>query len=1035
MENDFKPGDLVRVIEDPGKRGVVIGEPGSRGRINVMFNNVPEEVYPDLLEKYEDKNINPETILQKEQYGGVRDLRGAITYYRLSGRLANLIYSLNATNTDFYAYQFKPVLHFLESPCNGILIADEVGLGKTIEAGLIWTELRVREDAKRLLVVCPAMLREKWKIELSDRFGVNADIVDAGELLEFLYKAEKNPDTEFALVASVQGIRPVRNGNEKDNKIVRLSKYIEEHGNIDILFDMVIVDEAHYLRNKETQNNKLGQQLRSVANYFILLSATPVQLKNEDLFNLLHLLDEELFRFEHTFEDQLRMYKPIVNLRDKVLKRVISREIFEKNLRNAAEKYSRLKNNEQIKYLIENLPTDDDLSTPDGRSKIADQLDRINPLSKVITRTRKRDVLEMRVEREPRMIDVEMYDVEKIFYNEVTEKVAEFCRRKGLAEGLLLSIPQRQMTSCIAAACRGWQNRVAIEKSKLEEVLYENYGDINENEEDHDNINIGVLLEQLIKLSSEIGDFETLKRQDSKYEKLLEVLKIYWENNKGKKVVLFSCFRLTLEYLAERLKEDGIESVLVYGGIDKQQALNDFKIEGGPNILLSSEVASEGVDLQFSSFLINYDLPWNPMRIEQRIGRIDRIGQVEEKILINNLLHKGTIDRHIYDRLLKRLDIFKNALGGMEVVIGKEIQELSYELLSHKLTEEQIKQRIDSSAMAIENNNKIREELESKSVQLLAHGDYIQNKVKAANELGRYISGLDLYNYVKDFFDNAYSGTKFIEINEKGKKLYKCILSINAKVKFSDFLDKHKLSSKTSIHKQDTKLLFENKMGMKLYGVEVVAQDHPLIRFVSEQLKDNQTLLSYSVINAVEIDRTKVGDMPEGYYIFAIHRETLIGSTDMERLSYVAYHIPSGQYFYNDKVEDLINKCSVDGIRMYNLERNDLYEERVKYFNKCRDELDKCFDEFCSISERENIDRINSMVSTLEEKCKSEEKKCNELIKKLEQDEKSAKLIPATMARYNKSIDRFKIKIAELRAKEKLRRQTNFVTGGLINIK
>lgn len=104
MENDFKPGDLVRVIEDPGKRGVVIGEPGSRGRINVMFNNVPEEVYPDLLEKYEDKNINPETILQKEQYGGVRDLRGAITYYRLSGRLANFHVVRRNAKWSFYFY-------------------------------------------------------------------------------------------------------------------------------------------------------------------------------------------------------------------------------------------------------------------------------------------------------------------------------------------------------------------------------------------------------------------------------------------------------------------------------------------------------------------------------------------------------------------------------------------------------------------------------------------------------------------------------------------------------------------------------------------------------------------------------------------------------------------------------------------------------------------------------------------------------------------------------------------------------------------
>ena len=112
-------------------------------------------------------------------YRRAMDPRGAITHHRLSGKLANLIYSLNATNTEFLAYQFKPVLHFLESPGNGILIADEVGLGKTIEAGLIWTELRARQEAKRLLVVCPAMLKPKGVAELSNRFGVQAQFLKA----------------------------------------------------------------------------------------------------------------------------------------------------------------------------------------------------------------------------------------------------------------------------------------------------------------------------------------------------------------------------------------------------------------------------------------------------------------------------------------------------------------------------------------------------------------------------------------------------------------------------------------------------------------------------------------------------------------------------------------------------------------------------------------------------------------------------------------------------------------------------------------
>ena len=115
-------------------------------------------------------------LIRRGAYGRSGDFRRNLTYVHLAGRLANLVYSMGITNTDFYAHQYKPLLTLLESPANGILIADEVGLGKTIEAGLIWTELRARFDMRRLLVVCPAMLREKWRDELMHRFGINAAI-------------------------------------------------------------------------------------------------------------------------------------------------------------------------------------------------------------------------------------------------------------------------------------------------------------------------------------------------------------------------------------------------------------------------------------------------------------------------------------------------------------------------------------------------------------------------------------------------------------------------------------------------------------------------------------------------------------------------------------------------------------------------------------------------------------------------------------------------------------------------------------------
>ncbi|WP_308645764.1 DEAD/DEAH box helicase [Ottowia beijingensis] len=264
-----------------------------------FFDGSEDFFLPGALEKVDRTPQGPYEMILHGRFGRVHDLRGAITYYRLSGKLANLIYSLNSTNTQFLAYQFKPVLQFLDSPSNGILIADEVGLGKTIEAGLIWTELRARQDARRLLVACPAMLCEKWRHELNERFGVRAEIVNAGELLARLEKAVRDPHEEFALIASLQGIRPPRDWDETDDApqsgAAKLARFLDDADFDDAPLDLVIIDEAHYLRNRETKTHRLGEFLRSAAQNMVMLSATPIQLHNRDLFNLLHLLDKESF--------------------------------------------------------------------------------------------------------------------------------------------------------------------------------------------------------------------------------------------------------------------------------------------------------------------------------------------------------------------------------------------------------------------------------------------------------------------------------------------------------------------------------------------------------------------------------------------------------------------------------------------------------------------------------------------------------------------------------------------------------------------
>lgn len=1039
---EIRPGHKVRLKANPSRIGMVGNEtdgPPSRLRVLVNFLDGDEQfVLKASLEKVDKVTPGPYALIARGRYGRVSDLRGAVTYYRLSGKLANLIYSLNTTNTQFLPYQFKPVLHFLDSPCRGILIADEVGLGKTIEAGLIWTELRARLDARRLLVVCPAMLREKWQMELSDRFSVQAEIVDAGELLKKLQKVRERPQDGFALIASMQGLRPPKEWDDEDKpsraEAAKLARFLDDAELDEPLADLVVVDEAHYLRNRETQTHRLAALLRPVAQNMVLLSATPIQLRSTDLFHLLNLLDEDAFPYANSFSEQLEANAPIVHLRDRLLASAMTQVEFVEELRDSL--ITRIfQDNAQIEYLISNPPDDDTLGSPRGRSEIADRLDRINPLAKVVTRTRKRDVQEMRVVRQPIAIKAAMSAVEEAFYLAVTEKVRDFCEELAISTGFMLTIPQRQMSSCMAAACRGWSEKMGqVSTEEVDATAFEAFGETES--EGGKYPKLGPLLVELVRAAQSVGNYAALREGDTKYAELLKNLRGYWKENPRKKIILFSFYRYTLDYLRERLAEDGIRSVLVYGGMDKHSALREFSDSKGPDILLASEVASEGIDLQFSSLVINYDLPWNPMRIEQRIGRIDRIGQEAEKILIWNFLYADTIDDRIYDRLLDRLDIFKQALGSMEGILGEQIRELGYELLRHSLTPEQEESRISQARVAIENLNRTQDDLENQATQLIAHGDYIQNKVRAAKELGRYIRGEDLLAYARDYLERQYEGTRFL-VSDKNKNEVSLELSTQGRVHFGEFLEESRLQGRTAIlSTQPPRLLFENRLGTSKRGLETVTQDHPLIRFVNQRLRTSGQGVGYFPVAAVELSANSTGNIPAGVYVFAVSRWTLTGSRDIERLEYIVASIDSSMQLRGEEAEGIVNIAAMEGKDWLGAPNVVEHGIAAEVFDNCKVALESDFRLFKESYQREDRDRINLMVNMLEHHRKAQRDKIVERITRYRQfgGEKQRKMIPAEEGRLKKQDSRLDEKIASLRLKEKLQASESFVSGGVLRI-
>lgn len=1032
----MNPGDRVRLIVNPSRVGVLTSEPpsgeGRRRRVVVAFPDGVELVLASALERVETETTDPYLLMQRGQYGGASHLRGAITLARLSGKLANLIYSLNTTNTKFLPYQFKPVLQFVDSPSRGIVIADEVGLGKTIEAGLIWTELRARQDARRLLVVCPAMLREKWCAELANRFGVKAQVVDAAELLEYLSKVNSDRTEEFALVASMQGLRPPRDWNSEESPsksaAARLARFLREVGEEEPLLDLVVVDEAHYLRNADTQTHRFAALLRPVTDGLVLLSATPIQMKSTDLFNLLHLLDEDAFPVEWTYDLSVRANAPIVALRDR-LKRDAS--VTQDDFRAALQDSINLRwfeDSEQIDHLLKNLPSDEELHSVRARADYAELLDRLNPRAKVITRTLKRDVDELRVTREPRTLKVRMSTLERSFYEQVTEAVRRYCESSDVSEGFLLTIPQRQMSSCMAAACLGWRRRLADQEEEVQETVTELEGDTVEQDFTPATAvrqRSGELLERLSEIARRCGDHERLADQDSKFSVLLDSLKGYWRENPGKKVVLFAFYRNTLYYLAQRLAEVGVRSVVLHGGMNKGEILRSFEADESVQVLLSSEVASEGVDLQFSSLLVNYDLPWNPARIEQRIGRIDRIGQTEPKILIWNLVYEDTLDERVHERLLERLNVFRQALGSMEELLGVEVRKLTIDLLSHRLSLDAELRRIEDAAMALENQRRSEEQLNARASELLGHGDYIQNKAKAAMDLGRYIRGDDLYHFVKDYIESAFPGSRVV-VDDGPMRKGHVELSTEARVAFSAFLANARLLGRTSIlDNRPRQLWFDNQLGHAGHRIEKVTQDHPLVRFVAEMRKAESVkeAAAYFPTSAVLLSASRVQGLEPATYVYVVMRWTFSGLRDVERLVYEARCLETGLPLDPDVAESLVNAAAIHGVDWQAAAKNVVDHARAATLqDDCRAAIEEHFDSTLAAQSRENRDRIREMNAALDADMARRRKAAEERI---------ARYQASTNPRHKGLVGMERTKLARLASKYEERKHANSLTEAL----
>ena len=653
-----------------------------------------------------------------------------LTRAKLLGKFSDTLFSFRATRTTFRPYQFKPVLKLLQTGKAHLLIADEVGLGKTIEAGLIWTELEARQEADRVLVVCPSSLLTKWKEEMADRFGFELVELDSNGLKEFLENHQRNRlPRRRAYICSLERLR-MWDGLET-------TKDIPPH------FDLVIVDEAHSMRNQDTKSYALGTEIAEWADNLVFLTATPINLRQEDLLNLLELLAPGDYGDIRDLELRLEPNRITNSVATKLTQKGVRGRALLDELKGLASTTmgNSVMGRPDYKLLTELL--DKEELTPSDIVAAKRYLAELNTLSTAITRTKKVEVDDRKAKRTERRHEVEWTEPEREFYREYLS----WCQRRAAEMGRPLYFAM-QMPLRLASACLPMARRAVLDPASFGQLSDADSDDTSPRLEPHPE-----LVTAALALPEGV---------DSKFDALRVVLEELYVRDK--RALLFTHSRPTLAYLSDRLGADFRIAVL-HGGVSRDQRrkiMAEFR-SGHYDFVFANRVASEGLDFEFCSAVINYDLPWNPMEIEQRIGRIDRIGQVEESIIVVNFVNPITIDERILVRLLDRIEIFESSIGALEPIIAVNAPKVLQTGLDFTLSADQREQKLHEALTAIEEQRAGMQDLADASSALMVSNDVdVAGLEDDLVRTGRYIGQRELALLLDDWagIDGA-AGVKF----------------------------------------------------------------------------------------------------------------------------------------------------------------------------------------------------------------------------------------------------------------------------------
>lgn len=760
-------GNIVVLVSDPTVIGAVIGISGNK--YSVLVNGKVQSFYKEQIQLQNAK--------EEHKYISLPKVRSALTAYQIHNPGSSNLYSLNSARIDFVPYQFRPALRMIQADSPRVLVADDVGVGKTIEAGLILKELEARSSLTSVLVICPRPLvaERKWQLEMK-RFDEDFTQLDGKMFAECI--SETDRDGEWP-ERHCKTIIPYSLFGE-DAIMGRGSKSSKRHKSLGLSeldplphFDLVIVDEAHNIRNANTWAYRGVELFCRNADAVVFLTATPLQNSNNDLYTLLNLLRPDVIIDKDTFKTMSEPNAFINNLL-----RIVRNQ--EDGWQEAGKaEIASILGTTWGRNVIQHNPEFEKIFTfldrtevsRDERIEMIGKIENLHSFHTMINRTRRKDIEDFCIRR-TQTVEVPFNGVQRDLYDALIEfestALAQLHGSRSVR--FMMCTIMRQAASCIYGLAPFMNDIVTRRLSQIQEdgELYEYDFELNSDEEN----SLFELADEIERLSS------NLPKDDPKFDRMLEVIqeKQTTDNNR---VIIFSSFRHTLSYLRKKLTAQGIRVGQVDGSVPdeeryklRQRFLLDRDNMNAIDVLLFSEVGCEGLDYQFCDTMINYDLPWNPMRIEQRIGRIDRRGQKSDTVKIYNMITQGTIDAVIYDRCLSKIGVFEASIGDCSEILGDISDQIFKIMFDPELTDEErqmkIEQMADNEVMKVQELHRL--EQEEKSLYGFDLTKYMMDKDVQDAE-NAWINPQSLNELLNIFMDDYLGQGEYLRGKQDGKTL------------------------------------------------------------------------------------------------------------------------------------------------------------------------------------------------------------------------------------------------------------------------